>query len=102
MTRRFDDGRTLPLFDVTYAVETAAETFASRRRAPWMHDAALLRTRLALMSGGRRLVSLSQLCVKRRDCRGFLLGFANGIDAKIEHAAAQVAALIRSSARAPV
>jgi GntR family transcriptional regulator/MocR family aminotransferase len=59
-------------------------------------------TRLALMPGGQRLVSLSQLCVKRRDCRGFLLGFANGTDAEIEHAAVQVAALIGSSARTPV
>jgi hypothetical protein len=54
------------------------------------------------MPGERRLVSLSQLCVKRRDCRGFLLGFANGTDAAIEHAATEVAALIAASARAPV
>jgi GntR family transcriptional regulator / MocR family aminotransferase len=51
--------------------------------------------RLALMPDGQRLVSLSQLCVKRRDCRGFLLGFANGTDAEIERAALQLATLLR-------
>jgi GntR family transcriptional regulator/MocR family aminotransferase len=50
--------------------------------------------RLAVMPGAQRLVSLSQLCVKRTDCRGFLLGFANGSDAEIEQGAAQVAALL--------
>ena len=52
-------------------------------------------TRLALMSDGQRLVSLSQLCVKRQDCRGFLLGFANGSDSEIESAALRVAALMQ-------
>jgi GntR family transcriptional regulator/MocR family aminotransferase len=56
-------------------------------------------TRLALMPDGQRLVSLSQLCVKRRDCRGFLLGFANGTDTQIEHAAVQVATQVGSSIR---
>lgn len=50
--------------------------------------------RFALRPEGQRLVSLSQLCVKRRDCRGFLLGFSNGSDPEIERAARQVAALI--------
>jgi hypothetical protein len=49
------------------------------------------------MPDGQRLVALSQLCVKRTDCRGFLLGFANGSDAEIERAAVQVAMLCASS-----
>ena len=40
---------------------------------------------------GDRLVRLSQLCVERRDCRGFVLGFANGSDRDIELAARQLA-----------
>jgi GntR family transcriptional regulator/MocR family aminotransferase len=56
--------------------------------------------RLALMPGGQRLVSLSKLCVKRRDCRGFLLGFANGSDSEIESAAIRLAELlVRTRAR---
>jgi GntR family transcriptional regulator/MocR family aminotransferase len=50
--------------------------------------------RLAVMPEGQRLVALSRLCVKRRDCRGFLLGFSNGSDAEIESAARAVAALV--------
>jgi GntR family transcriptional regulator/MocR family aminotransferase len=55
--------------------------------------------RLALLPDGQRLVSLSQLCVKRRDCRGFLLGFASGTDAQIERAAVQVATLMHPTLR---
>ncbi len=51
-------------------------------------------TRFASMPDGQRLVSLSQLCVKRRDCRGFLLGFASGSDSEIEAAAVRVAARV--------
>lgn len=47
--------------------------------------------RFALMPDGQRLASLSALCVKRRDCRGFLLGFANGSDSQIESAAKRLA-----------
>jgi GntR family transcriptional regulator/MocR family aminotransferase len=60
-------------------------------------DRSLEDKRLALMPDGQRLVSLSQLCVKRTDCRGFLLGFANGTDADIERAAVQLATLVASS-----
>jgi GntR family transcriptional regulator / MocR family aminotransferase len=56
-------------------------------------------TRLALMPDGQRLVSLSQLCVKRRDCRGFLLGFAGAGEAEIERGALQVATLVARNAR---
>lgn len=40
---------------------------------------------------GQRLVALSTLCVRRDDCRGFLLGFTNGSDSEIADAARQVA-----------
>jgi GntR family transcriptional regulator / MocR family aminotransferase len=55
--------------------------------------------RLASTPDGQRLVSLSRLCVKRRDCRGFLLGFAGGTDSEIERAAFQVATLVARNAR---
>jgi GntR family transcriptional regulator / MocR family aminotransferase len=48
-------------------------------------------TRSAFMPNGQRLVSLSQLCVKRSDVRGFLLGFSNGSDSEIESAAIRLA-----------
>jgi GntR family transcriptional regulator/MocR family aminotransferase len=50
--------------------------------------------RLALMPDGQRLVALSTLCVKRRDCRGFLLGFASGSDSEIESAAIRLADML--------
>lgn len=59
-------------------------------------DRSLEDQRLALVPDGQRLVALSQLCVKRRDCRGFLLGFTNGSDADIGRAAAQVVAMLGS------
>jgi GntR family transcriptional regulator / MocR family aminotransferase len=59
-------------------------------------DRAFEDTHLASMPDGQRLVSLSELCVKRRDCRGFLLGFANGSDVQVERAAAEVATLVAS------
>lgn len=60
-------------------------------------DAAFEDERFALMPEGQRLVALSRLCVKRRDCRGFLLGFSSGSDAEIESAAQRVAALVASA-----
>jgi GntR family transcriptional regulator/MocR family aminotransferase len=39
---------------------------------------------------GQSLVALSRLCIRRRDCRGFVLGFTNGSDAEIEAAATQL------------
>jgi GntR family transcriptional regulator/MocR family aminotransferase len=55
-------------------------------------------SRFASTSDGQRLVALSRLCIKRRDCRGFLLGFANGSDSEIQSAALRVAALVAQSA----
>lgn len=55
-------------------------------------DASLCRT-----SDGQRLVALSRLCVRRRDCRGFALGFTNGSDAEIHRAARTVAQTLLSS-----
>ena len=46
---------------------------------------------LRLISDGQRLVALSALCVKRRDCFGFVLGFTNGTSEQIQRAATQVA-----------
>jgi GntR family transcriptional regulator/MocR family aminotransferase len=40
--------------------------------------------------GEQRLVALSRLCVARRDCRGFVLGFTNGSDDAIRRAATLV------------
>jgi len=45
---------------------------------------------------GQRLVALSRLCVRRRDCRGFLLGFTQGSDGDIAAAAAAVLQALRS------
>ena len=39
---------------------------------------------------GQRLVALSALCIRRRDCCGFLLGFTNGSDEEIDAAARDV------------
>ncbi len=39
---------------------------------------------------GRRFVALSPLCIRRRDCHGFLLGFTNGSDNDIAAAAASL------------
>ena len=39
---------------------------------------------------GQRLVALSRLCIRRRDCRGFLLGFTHGSDGDIDTAATAV------------
>jgi GntR family transcriptional regulator / MocR family aminotransferase len=50
----------------------------------------------ASTADGQRLVTLSQLCVRRRDCRGFVLGFTNGSDVEIQNAALQVAKRIRA------
>jgi GntR family transcriptional regulator/MocR family aminotransferase len=40
---------------------------------------------------GQRLVALSRLCIQRRDCHGFLLGFTNGTDGDIAAAATALA-----------
>ena len=40
---------------------------------------------------GQRLVALSSLCIARKDCAGFLLGFANGTDEQIASAASGLA-----------
>jgi GntR family transcriptional regulator/MocR family aminotransferase len=45
----------------------------------------------AVRPNGDRLIPLARLCIERRDCRGFLLGFANGTDAAIEQAAHELA-----------
>ncbi len=52
---------------------------------------------------GDRLIPLTRLCVERHDCRGFLLGFANGTDRAIEQAARALAVRIMEplSASAP-
>ena len=39
---------------------------------------------------GQRFVALSPLCIRRRDCHGFLLGFTNGSDNDIAAAAASL------------
>jgi GntR family transcriptional regulator/MocR family aminotransferase len=43
---------------------------------------------------GQRLVALSRLCIRRRDCRGFLLGFTNGGDEEIGSAATALKAVM--------
>jgi len=45
----------------------------------------------ASAANGHRLVALSQLCIRRRDCRGYVLGFTNGSDREIQSAASEVA-----------
>jgi len=54
--------------------------------------------RLSLGKDGERVIPLSQLCIERNDCRGFLLGFANGSDRAIEQGATQLAERIRQAA----
>jgi GntR family transcriptional regulator / MocR family aminotransferase len=48
---------------------------------------------------GQRLVALSPLCIARRDCRGFILGFANGSDTEVERAARALSASARRGTR---
>lgn len=48
---------------------------------------------------GQRLVALSALCIRRRDCRGFLLGFTNGSDEEIAAAAGAVVKAIAIGAK---
>ncbi len=48
---------------------------------------------------GQRLVALSALCIRRRDCRGFLLGFTNGSDEQIAAAAGDVIKAIAIGAK---
>jgi GntR family transcriptional regulator / MocR family aminotransferase len=48
-------------------------------------------------TNGDRLVPLSQLCVERRDCRGFVLGFANGSDRAIQRCARALAETMNRS-----
>ncbi len=48
---------------------------------------------------GQRLVALSALCIRRRDCRGFLLGFTNGSDEEIAAAAGAVVKAIAVGAK---
>ena len=43
---------------------------------------------------GQRFVSLSQLCVRRSDCRGFVLGFASHDETAVGHAAAKVGKMV--------
>jgi GntR family transcriptional regulator / MocR family aminotransferase len=50
---------------------------------------------LATALDGQRLVALSPLCVRRRDCHGFVLGFTNGSDDEIAEAARRVVTLLR-------
>ena len=45
---------------------------------------------LCLLSDGQRLVTLSTLCLRRRDCFGFVLGFTNGTGEQIRRAAMQI------------
>jgi GntR family transcriptional regulator/MocR family aminotransferase len=45
----------------------------------------------AVRPNGDRLIPLARLCVERDDCRGFLLGFANGADDAIEQSARELA-----------
>jgi GntR family transcriptional regulator/MocR family aminotransferase len=52
-------------------------------------------------TSGDRLVPLSQLCIERRDCRGFVLGFANGSDRAIELRARSLAETINLARRSP-
>jgi GntR family transcriptional regulator / MocR family aminotransferase len=47
---------------------------------------------------GQRLVPLSTLCINRRDCRGFLLGFTNGSDEAIEAAARNLVNALQAAA----
>ncbi|MGB8909230.1 MAG: PLP-dependent aminotransferase family protein, partial [Candidatus Cybelea sp.] len=54
---------------------------------------------LASTVHGQRLVALSALCIRRRDCRGFLLGFTNGSDAQIHAAAEDVVKAIAIAAK---
>ncbi|HEY2474505.1 MAG TPA: PLP-dependent aminotransferase family protein [Candidatus Cybelea sp.] len=53
-------------------------------------------TQFTAPKGADRFVALSQLCVQRGDCRGLLLGFANGSEAAIEQAATALAALVNA------
>jgi DNA-binding transcriptional MocR family regulator len=46
---------------------------------------------MAVTRDGQRLVTLSSLCLRRRDCHGFVLGFTNGTDEDIARGAAAVA-----------
>ncbi len=43
---------------------------------------------------GQRLVALSRLCIRRRDCHGFLLGFTFGTDDDIAAAATALKAIV--------
>jgi GntR family transcriptional regulator/MocR family aminotransferase len=45
----------------------------------------------AVRPNGDRLIPLARLCVERDDCRGFLLGFANGADEAIGQSARELA-----------
>lgn len=42
------------------------------------------------LADGQRLVSLSRLCIRRHDCRGFVLGFTSQTEEAVARAAAQV------------
>jgi GntR family transcriptional regulator/MocR family aminotransferase len=64
-----------------------ASVIAKRR----LDDAAL-----ATLSDGQRLIALSTLCLKRKDCHGFVLGFTNGSEAEIAGAARRVVTLLQA------
>ncbi|HEV3155572.1 MAG TPA: PLP-dependent aminotransferase family protein [Candidatus Baltobacteraceae bacterium] len=53
---------------------------------------------LSSIDDHQRLVTLSSLCLRRRDCQGFVLGFTNGSDEEISRAASALAGLLRPRA----
>ena len=53
----------------------------------------------SIVDDSQRLVALSPLCVKRKDLRGFVLGFTNGENQGIEAAASEVARRLQARLR---
>jgi GntR family transcriptional regulator/MocR family aminotransferase len=84
--------------------ELAGSTFEIGPSQTGLHVALIAKQRfgdraLTVTTDDQRLVALSTLCIKRRDCHGFVLGFTNGADAEIEQAAAGVVRSLHAPTR---
>lgn len=49
------------------------------------------------VAGEQRLPALSRLCIRRRDCRGLVLGFTNGSDEQVARAAHELVDTLRTA-----
>ncbi len=52
---------------------------------------------LSLTANGQRLVALSSLCLKRRDCYGYVLGFTNGDPEELRDAAVHLVGMLEDA-----